>query len=174
MMKIDERLVDINALRGTRLGAIEAGPDGLWLGALARMAQVADHPAVKQPYPVIAQSLQLAASQQLRNMASLGGNVLQRTRCTYYRDISYAECNKRDPGSGCAARNGVNRMHAVLAVSESCIAAYPGDFAQALIALDSRVEIAGPQGTRTIRFDDLHRLPGTAPQLETTLAAAAN
>jgi xanthine dehydrogenase YagS FAD-binding subunit len=174
MMKIDvmrpQRLVDINALAGTRLGTIETSPNGLYLGALARMAQVADHAQVKHDYPVIAQSLMLAASQQLRNVASVGGNVLQRTRCPYYRDTSYSECNKRNPGSGCAALNGFNRMHAVLGVSEACIASYPGDFAQALIALDANVEIAGAQGTVTIPFADLHRRPGDTPHRETALA----
>ena len=108
------------------------------------MAEAADHAEIKNQYPVIAQALQLAASQQIRNMASLGGNVLQRTRCTYFRDVSYAACNKRNPGSGCAAMTGFNRTHAVLGGSEHCIATYPGDFAQALIALDAAVEIAGP------------------------------
>ena len=120
-------------------------------------------------YPVIAQSLQLAASQQIRNMASLGGNVLQRTRCTYFRDVSYAACNKRNPGSGCAAIDGFNRSHAVLGVSDHCIATYAGDFAQALIALDATVEIAGPKGARTIPFAALHRKPGDTPDIETTL-----
>jgi len=174
MMKIDvmrpERVVDINALQETTLGRIETTRTGLRLGALARMAQAAEHPEVKRQYPVIAQSLTLAASQQLRNMASLGGNVLQRTRCPYYRDTSYAECNKRLPGSGCAALRGFNRMHAVLGTSEACIASYPGDFAQALIALDAKVDILGPKGARTIPFANLHRLPGETPHLETVLA----
>jgi xanthine dehydrogenase YagS FAD-binding subunit len=174
MMKIDvvrpDRIVDINAIAQTRLGGIEISDGGLWLGALARMAEVAEHADVKHRYPVIAQSLMLAASQQLRNMASIGGNVLQRTRCPYYRDTSYAECNKRDPGSGCAALSGFNRMHAVLGTSDACIATYPGDFAQALIALDARVEVAGPRGNRTMAFADLHRRPGDKPQFETRLA----
>jgi xanthine dehydrogenase YagS FAD-binding subunit len=118
---------------------------------------------------MIAQSLKLAASQQIRNMASLGGNVLQRTRCTYFRDVSYAECNKRNPGSGCAALNGVNRDHAVLGASQQCIATYPGDFAQALIALDASVQIMGPDGGRTLRFATLHRQPGNTPEIESTL-----
>src|SRR5207237_1762296 len=100
---------------------------------LVRMADAAEHPAIRRDYPVIAQSLKLAASQQVRNMASLGGNVLQKTRCTYFRDVSYANCNKRHPGSGCAAIEGVNRQHAVLGTSDQCIATYAGDFAQALI-----------------------------------------
>jgi xanthine dehydrogenase YagS FAD-binding subunit len=102
-------------------------------------------------------------------MATLGGNVLQRTRCTYFRDMSYAACNRRSPGSGCAAMDGVNRQHAVLGTSDRCIATYPGDFAQALIALDAIVDIAGPSGSRTIPFADLHRKPGDAPHIETTL-----
>ena len=126
-------------------------------------------PQIQSEYPVIAQSLKLAASQQIRNMASLGGNVLQRTRCTYFRDVSYTACNKRNPGSGCAAIDGFNRSHAVLGVSDHCIATYAGDFAQALIALDAAVEIAGPKGTRTIPFAALHRRPGDAPDIETTL-----
>jgi len=111
-----------------------------------------------------------AASAQLRNMASLGGNVLQRTRCTYFRDVSYAACNKRNRGSGCAALDGVNRMHAVLGVSDQCIATYPGDFAQALIALDATVCIVGAgQKARAIPFAALHRQPGETPDVETTL-----
>ena len=130
---------------------------------------LAEHHEIRQQYPVVAQSLKLAASQQLRNMASLGGNVLQRTRCTYFRDISYAECNKRSPGSGCAAMNGVNRTHAILGTSDQCIATYPGDFAQALIALDASVEIAGRSGMRTLPFASLHRKPGETPERETNL-----
>src|SRR5262249_4901578 len=106
---------------------------------------------------------------QIRNMASLGGNVLQRTRCPYFRDVSYAECNKRDPGSGCAALTGFNRGHAVLGASEQCIATYPGDFAQALIALDAAVQIVGVKGTRTIPFAALHQRPGDTPDIETSL-----
>jgi len=173
LMKLDvmrpEVLIDINLLSDSALGRIELLDGGLRIGAMARMADAADHPAIKQNYPVIAQALQLAASQQLRNMASLGGNVLQRTRCPYFRDVSYTNCNKRIPGSGCAAMNGFNRQHAVLGASEQCIATYPGDFAQALIALDARVELVGPDGTRVIPFASLHRPPGTTPQVETSL-----
>jgi xanthine dehydrogenase YagS FAD-binding subunit len=174
LMKIDvmrpEVLVDINPLEQTPMGRIEPDRGGLRLGALTRMTAAAEHPVIKRDYPVIAQSLQLAASQQLRNMASLGGNVLQRTRCSYFRDVSYAACNKRSPGSGCAALGGVNRMHAVLGTSDACIATYPGDFAQALIALDAAVEINGPKGTRSIPFSELHRKPADGPDVETTLA----
>lgn len=170
-MKLDavraEALVDINGLQATH-GRIEMRPDGLYLGALVRMAQLAEHEGVNRDYPVLAQTMRFAASAQLRNMASLGGNVLQRTRCSYFRDTRWTACNKRDPGSGCAAMEGVNRKHAVLGVADRCISAYPGDFAQALVALDARVQIAGSGGTRAIRFEDLHRGPET-PYQETVL-----
>jgi len=162
-------LIDINELKAT-YGGIEVWPHGLRLGALAHMAEAAAHPDIRRDYPVIAQSLELAASAQLRNMATLGGNVLQRTRCSYFRDPSWQACNKRVPGSGCAALEGVNRKHAVLGGSDHCIATYPGDFAQALTALDATVELAGPRGKRTLRIDELHRLPERAPHIETLLA----
>jgi xanthine dehydrogenase YagS FAD-binding subunit len=163
-------LIDINGIED-RYGTIEADDKGLKLGAMARMATVADHPAVLRDYPAIAQSLALAASAQLRNMATVGGNVLQRTRCNYFRDPSWASCNKRSPGTGCAALNGVNRKHAILGVSDHCIATYPGDFGQALIAFDASVDIMGRAGPRTIRFADLHTLPGDTPHIETVLTA---
>jgi xanthine dehydrogenase YagS FAD-binding subunit len=174
LMKLDvmrpRTVVDINPLADA-WSAIAPGDENLRLGALARMADVADHPEVKRNYPLIADSLRLAASQQVRNMASLGGNVLQRTRCSYFRDVSYGNCNKRNPGSGCAALEGFNRTHAVLGTSDRCIATYPGDFAQALIALDATLEITGPSGVRTIPFAQLHKRPGDTPHIETTLAA---
>jgi xanthine dehydrogenase YagS FAD-binding subunit len=173
LMKLDvmrpEHVIDINDL-AAQFGSIEARKDGLHLGAFVRMADAADHAAVQRDYPVIAQSLQLAASAQLRNMATLGGNVLQRTRCTYFRDTSWAHCNKRNPGSGCDAVAGVNRRHAVLGASDACIATYPGDFAQALIALDATAGIVGPSGPRSVAFADLHLAPGVTPERETTLA----
>ncbi len=173
LMKLDvmrpTRVVDINALARTELGRIDVQRHGLRLGALVRMAEAAEHADINAIYPAVAQSLKLAASQQIRNMASLAGNVLQRTRCPYFRDVSYQQCNKREPGSGCAALDGVNRSHAVLGTSEQCIASYPGDFAQALIALGATVDIAGPRGTRDIPFAALHRKPGDAPDIETTL-----
>src|SRR4051812_38582997 len=173
LMKLDvmrpTHVVDINALHESDLGRIDVGAKGLRLGALVRMAEAAEHAEVVRNYPAVAQSLQLAASQQVRNMASLGGNVLQRTRCPYFRDVSYEQCNKRNPGSGCAALDGFNRSHAVLGTSDQCIATYPGDFAQALIALDATAEITGPRGTRSIPFASLHRQPGDAPDIETTL-----
>ncbi|MBV9237382.1 MAG: xanthine dehydrogenase family protein subunit M [Xanthobacteraceae bacterium] len=174
LMKIDvlrpQHVIDINALASSPLGIISTNAQELRLGALVHMADAADHPEINRAVPVIAQSLRLAASQQLRNMASLGGNVLQRTRCPYYRDVSYSQCNKRRPGSGCAALDGFNRMHAVLGTSDQCIATYPGDFAQALIALDAQVELQGANGTRAISVGALHRRPGDRPDLETTLA----
>ena len=173
LMKLDvERpgtLVDVTPADAGELGRIEAGADRLRLGALVRMADAAEHDAVLRDYPVLAQSLALAASQQLRTMARLGGNVLQRTRCAYFRDPSWAACNKRVPGSGCAALAGFNRLHAVLGTSGACIASYPGDFAQGLIALDASVEVLGPDGSRTFPFAELHREPGDRPEAETTL-----
>jgi xanthine dehydrogenase YagS FAD-binding subunit len=172
LMKLDvmrpELVVDINDL-SREFGDIQYGAQGLRLGALVHMAEAAHQPDVVKNYPVIAQSLQLAASAQLRNMATLGGNVLQRTRCTYFRDTSWSHCNKRAPGSGCAALEGVNRKHAVLGTSQNCIATYAGDFGQALIALDANVEIAGPAGVRRIAFSDLHVAPVDNPAIETTL-----
>ncbi|MDE2376275.1 xanthine dehydrogenase family protein subunit M [Bradyrhizobium sp.] len=172
LMKLDvmrpASIVNITPLART-WSAVDAGVDGLRLGALAKMSDVAAHPEVQRSYPVVADSLKLAASPQLRNMATLGGNVLQRTRCSYFRDVSYANCNKRNPGSGCAAMDGVNRMHAVLGTSNQCIATYPGDFAQALIALDAMVEITGASGTRSMPFAQLHKAPGNSPQIETSL-----
>jgi len=173
LMKLDVMrpalVLDLNPLEKSQLGRIETGPSGLRLGALVRMADAAENAEVNRSFPAIAQSLKLAASPQIRNMASLAGNVLQRTRCPYFRDVSYRECNKRNPGSGCAARDGFNRAHAILGTSDDCIATYPGDFAQALMAFDATVDIAGMQGIRTIPFSDLHRLPRSTPDVETTL-----
>jgi xanthine dehydrogenase YagS FAD-binding subunit len=170
LMKLDvmrpQQVVDINDLAHREF---EVGPQGIRLGALVRMADAARHPVLRRDFPMVVQSLELAASAQIRNMASLGGNVLQRTRCSYFRDVSWPACNKRNPGSGCAALQGVNRKHAVLGTSPNCIATYPGDFAQALIALDATVEIAGPAGARRIGFGELHVAPGDDPSIETTL-----
>jgi xanthine dehydrogenase YagS FAD-binding subunit len=172
LMKLDVMrpnvVVDINPLTAA-WSAVSLENGNLRLGALARMSDIAANPEVQQRYPLIADSLKLAASPQLRNMASLGGNVLQRTRCSYFRDITYANCNKRNPGSGCAALDGINRTHAVLGVSERCIATYPGDFAQALIALDATVEITGKSGVRSMPFAELHKPPGNSPDIETVL-----
>jgi xanthine dehydrogenase YagS FAD-binding subunit len=172
LMKLDvmvpEHLIDLTPLRASH-AAIAPGADGLRLGALARMAHVAAHPVVLSDYPVLAESLKLAASAQLRNMATLGGNVLQRTRCSYFRDPSWSACNKRNPGSGCAALTGFNRNHAVLGTDASCIAQYPGDFAVALIALEAQVELDGRQGSRRLPFASLHRPADGQPHIETTL-----
>jgi xanthine dehydrogenase YagS FAD-binding subunit len=172
LMKLDvmrpQTVVDINPL-ASGWSAVNLDGDTLWLGALARMSDVAANAEVLKNYPVIADALKLAASQQIRNMATLGGNVLQRTRCSYFRDVSYEACNKRNPGSGCAAMEGFNRSHAVLGTSDQCIATYPGDFAQALIALDATVEVTGKSGTRSLPFAQLHKTPGRSPQIETSL-----
>jgi xanthine dehydrogenase YagS FAD-binding subunit len=174
LMKLDVMrpgtIVDINPLAAS-WSTINLDDGNLRLGALARMSDVAANPEIQRHYPVVAATLKLAASPQLRNMATLGGNVLQRTRCTYFRDVSYDNCNKRNPGSGCAALEGFNRPHAVLGTSENCIATYPGDFAQAMIALDATLEITGKSGVRNIPFAQLHKPPGDSPQIETTLAA---
>jgi len=165
-----ELLVDIGDLQEP-LGIADA-PDALRLGAGVRMAEAADHPAIRRDWAVLHESLSQAASQQIRQMASLGGNVLQRTRCNYFRDVSWA-CNKRTPGAGCSAFDGVNRRLAVLGVSEHCIANYPGDFAIALVALEAEVDTRLPDGsTRSFPFEQLHRSPGDTPHLETTLAPA--
>ncbi|HEY4073277.1 MAG TPA: xanthine dehydrogenase family protein subunit M [Herbaspirillum sp.] len=174
LMKLDvlrpHTLVDINPL-GERFGEIAISADGLRLGAFVKMAAAADHAGIQRDYPVIAQSLQLAASAQLRNMATLGGNVLQRTRCQYFRDPSWGQCNKREPGSGCAAIGGANRNFAVLGVDDSCISQSPGDFSIALIALDAQVEILGRGGARVIPFASLHKPAAGTPHIETTLHA---
>jgi xanthine dehydrogenase YagS FAD-binding subunit len=173
LMKLDvmrpSTLVDINPL-ANGWSEIDLEGGNLRLGALARMSDVAANAEIQHYYPVVANSLKFAASPQLRNMATLGGNVLQRTRCSYFRDVSYASCNKRNPGSGCAALEGFNRMHAVLGTSDQCIATYPGDFAQALMALDATVEITGKSGVRNVPFAQIHKAPGNSPQIETTLA----
>ncbi|MDX8502150.1 xanthine dehydrogenase family protein subunit M [Mesorhizobium sp. VK4C] len=164
------RVLDLNRLGEPALRQIRVTDDGIRFGALVRMGEAADHSEVKRRYPLIADSLRLAASGQIRNMASLAGNVLQRTRCEYFRETSWA-CNKRVPGSGCAAMEGFNRQHAVLGASDACIATYHGDFAQALIALDAVVRAEGSRGARKIPFARLHRLPRDTPHIETDLAA---
>jgi len=175
LMKLDverpEHLVEIKRIEDSdgAMRRIEVGRERVHLGALVTMSEAIEHEALSRAYPVIGQSLMLAASAQLRNMATLGGNVLQRTRCPYFRDISFPSCNKRAPGAGCGAIDGVNRQHAGLGGSAQCVATYPGDFAQALIALDARVSLAGPDGPREIAFAALHRKPGSTPEVETVL-----
>ncbi len=160
-----EVLIDINSLP---LGAIEMHNGALYLGALARMSDVAANVAVQRAFPAIAIALQESASPQLRNMASMSGNVLQRTRCPYFRDVA-TPCNKRNPGSGCGAIGGVNRMQAVLGTSSHCIATHASDVAVALIALDATLHIAHAGGTRDVILEHFYRLPGTTPQVENAL-----
>ncbi|ARP82990.1 FAD-binding molybdopterin dehydrogenase [Bordetella genomosp. 8] len=160
-------LVDITRITG--LDYIEAGDEWIRIGSLARMSAVADHPGIKAAAPVLAESLARAASAQIRNMATMGGNLLQRTRCPYFRDVAGASpCNKRVPGSGCAALDGVNRNHAVLGGSEACIAVYPGDFATALAAFDGRIRIQGGK-ERVVVADEFFKTPGGTPDIENSL-----
>lgn len=143
----------------------------LRFGALAAMSDVAENAVLRRDFPALAESLWKAASQQLRNMATVGGNLLQRTRCGYFRGGKEFACNKRLPSSGCAAQEGLNRGHAVLGGSDACVAVYPGDWAVALTAFDALVDILGPRGTRTLPLCELHREPGTTPHIETVLEA---
>jgi xanthine dehydrogenase YagS FAD-binding subunit len=156
-------LVDINDLPLNRVEDLPGG--GLRIGALARMADVAAAPGVVQRFPVLSQALRLGASAQLRNMASMGGNLCQRVRCSYFRDAT-SPCNKRDPGSGCAALDGFNRGHAILGTSDQCIATHPSDVAVALVAIDAIVHTRGPGGERSIPIDEFFLLPGATPDRE--------
>jgi xanthine dehydrogenase YagS FAD-binding subunit len=160
------RLIDINQLP---MRGITESADGLVIGALARMAEVAAHPAVARTQPLLVETLLEGASPQLRNMASIGGNLLQRVRCPYFRTLD-AACNKREPGSGCAAISGINRNHAILGTSDHCVATHPSDLAVSLVALGAHVRIHGHQGTRDFPLEELYHLPGDTPHLEHTLA----
>lgn len=161
------RLIDIGRLG---LGEIEELPDGgLRLGALVANADTAYHPLVERNYPLLSSAILAGASPQLRNAATNGGNLNQRTRCYYFYDVA-TPCNKREPGSGCSAIGGVNRNHAILGTSEACIATHPSDMCVALAALDARVQVTGPSGEREIEFAKYHRLPGDEPQNDNTLA----
>jgi xanthine dehydrogenase YagS FAD-binding subunit len=160
-----ERLVDINALP---LAGIRADGSDLVIGALARMADVAAHAETRRLQPLIAETLIEGASPQLRNMASIGGNLMQRTRCPYFRMLD-AACNKRDPGSGCSAIDGINAGNAVLGTSDRCVATHPSDLAVALVALDAEMRVRGPDGERSFPVDELYRLPGETPEREHTL-----
>jgi len=162
------RLIDITRL--PLKSVEETGGGGLRIGALVPNSDLAYHPLIAQRYPMLASAILAGASAQLRNMASTGGNLLQRTRCAYFYDIA-TPCNKREPASGCSAINGLNRGHAILGTSESCIATHPSDMCVALAALDAKVHVAGPTGERTIALTDFHRLPGDAPQRDTNLQA---
>jgi xanthine dehydrogenase YagS FAD-binding subunit len=161
-----ERLVSLAGLLDNR---VEAGSQGIRIGAAATMAEVAAHPAVVEQFPVIAESLLASASAQVRNQATMGGNLLQRPRCPYFRDVGYGACNRRAPGSGCSAMRGENRWHAVLGTSDHCIAAHASDLAVALVALDAAIEMRGAGRQRIVQLNDLYRLPGTTPHIETVL-----
>ncbi|MGJ7918885.1 FAD binding domain-containing protein [Massilia sp. LXY-6] len=163
------RLIDINHIGLDRIAELPNG--GLRIGALARNSDTANHPLVRSRYPLLTQALLAGASAQLRNMATIGGNLLQRTRCPYFMDTAFAMCNKRAPGSGCGAREGVNRMHAILGASSACIAVNPSDMNVALAALDAVIQVSGPKGERSIPIGEFHRLPGTMPQVDTLLHA---
>jgi xanthine dehydrogenase YagS FAD-binding subunit len=160
------RLIDITRLP---LKTVEETADGgVRIGALVPNSDLAYHPLIEQRYPLLSSAILAGASQQLRNMASTGGNLLQRTRCFYFYDTA-TPCNKREPGSGCSAINGINRINAILGTSEACIATHPSDMCVALAALEAKVHVAGSTGERVITFADFHRLPGDTPQLDTNL-----
>jgi xanthine dehydrogenase YagS FAD-binding subunit len=165
---LPERLLDINGLSG--MAQIEALPDGgLRIGALARMSDVAADVEVRRRFPVVAEGLLFAASGQLRNMASIGGNIMQRTRCAYFRDGDDLPCNKRRPGTGCAALTGINRTHAIFGWSESCVATHPSDVAVAFASMDANVIVRSRRGERSIPFTQFHRLPGDSPERDNVL-----
>src|SRR5437879_6420085 len=165
---LPERLLDINHLPS--LAGIEARPDGgLHIGALARMSDVAAHIEVRRRFPVIAEGLLFAASGQLRNMASIGGNIMQRTRCPYFRDGDDLPCNKRRPGTGCSALAGLNRTHAIFGWSDSCVATHPSDVAVAFASMDASVIVRSRRGERSIPFTQFHRLPGDSPERDNAL-----
>jgi xanthine dehydrogenase YagS FAD-binding subunit len=161
------RLVDITHLPLAKIEELPCG--GVRLGALAKNSDTANHPLVRQEYPMLSQALLAGASPQLRNMATNGGNLLQRTRCYYFMDPGFAQCNKRVPGSGCGALEGLNRIHAIFGASKECIATQPSDMCVALSALDAKVRVRGPKGERIIVMTDFHRLPGTTPEIDTNL-----
>ena len=172
LMKMDvERPTKVIDITQLPLKQVENTPNGgLRIGALVRNTDLAYHPLVEERYPVLASAIMAGASQQLRNMATTGGNLLQRTRCHYFYDTA-TPCNKRGPGSGCAAIDGHNRMHAILGSSDACIATHPSDMCVALAMLEAKVHVSGASGDRVIAFADFHRLPGDTPQRDTTLDA---
>ncbi|KAA6462852.1 xanthine dehydrogenase family protein subunit M [Acidobacteria bacterium AB60] len=162
------RLVQIHALP---LAQIESMPDGgVRIGAAISNTEMANHPLIRERYPLLSKALLSGASPQLRNMATAGGNLMQRTRCYYFMDTAFPACNKRNPGSGCAALEGVNRIHAIFGASNSCIAVHPSDMCVALAALDAVIQVRGPKESRAIPINDFHRLPGDTPHIETNLA----
>lgn len=169
LMKLDietpEKIIDINSLG---LNQVEEVRGGVLIGTLVRNSELAYHPIIKSQFPVLSQAILAGASPQLRNMATTGGNLMQRTRCPYFYDTAYA-CNKRAPGTGCAAMKGYNRSHAILGGSEHCIATHPSDMCVALAMLDAVIMVKGPDGERNIAFTEFHLLPGHTPHLETAL-----
>ena len=170
LMKMDverpAKLIDVTKLPLDKVEETSGG--GLRIGALVRNSDLAYHPLVERRYPVLSSALLAGASQQLRNMASAGGNLVQRTRCAYFYDI-VTPCNKREPGSGCSAVGGLNRMNAILGTSDACIAVHPSDMCVALAVLEATVRVTGPRGEREVPLADFHRLPGDTPQRDTNL-----
>src|SRR5436305_4828331 len=164
------QLVDVNRLPLTQIEELPNG-GGVRIGGLSRNSDVAEHPLIVQRYPVLSQALLAGASPQLRNLATTGGNLLQRTRCYYFYDPAFPQCNKRKPGSGCGALNGYNRIHAILGQSEQCIATNPSDMNVALAALDAVVQVQGAKGPRSIAVADVHRMPENTPNIDTNLHA---
>jgi xanthine dehydrogenase YagS FAD-binding subunit len=171
LMKLEvltpEHVIDIN---GLPLTGITVGSKGLRIGALERMSDVAENPAVRGDFALVSQALELSASPQLRNMASMGGNLLQRTRCSYFRDPSMP-CNKRNPGAGCPAIDGYNRAHAVLGTSDACVATHASDVAVALVAAEAAVELSSSDGERSVALEQFYRTPGSTPEVENDLKA---
>ncbi len=161
-----DRLIDVTGLSGD---ISETGDGGLMIGAGVRNTAVAEHAAVRTRYPLLARAILAGASGQIRNMATVGGNLMQRTRCTYFYDTDGSRCNKRAPGKGCDAMDGFNRIHAVLGASDACVATHPSDMCVALAALDAVVHVEGPGGLRALAFTDFHRLPGDRPDIDTAL-----
>src|SRR5438477_1252290 len=162
------QLVDINRLPLTQIEELPNGK-GVRVGALVRNSDMAEHSLITSRYPVLSQAVLAGASPQLRNLATTGGNLLQRTRCYYFYDPAFPACNKRKPGSGCGALEGFNRIHAILGQSDQCIATHPSDMCVAMAALDAVVRVQGPKGGREIPFADFHRLPGSTPERDTNL-----
>jgi len=161
-------LVDVTGLSDA---IDETDGGGLMIGAAVRNTALAEHRAIRTRYPVLSRAILAGASPQIRNMATVGGNLLQRTRCTYFYDTEGSRCNKRTPGNGCDAQSGFNRIHAILGASDACVATHPSDMAVALAALDAVVHVRGVNGIRTLPFVELHRLPGDQPEIDTTLAS---
>ena len=159
-------LVDVSRIK---LDAIEESAEGLSIGGMARNSDVGEHPLVKEHYRVLSEALLAGASPQIRNLATIGGNLMQRTRCAYFRDAAVTACNKRKPGSGCAAMDGWQRMHAILGTSDQCIATHTSDMCVALLALDATIYARSTEGERPIAMKDFHKLPGTRPDIETDL-----